>query len=163
MADQRVTKVAGDYLRRFFSQDGRHFRRETQEIGPAIKRVEEIRHLHDQATRASNPNEWRHKGSIPMSVLIEWLTKNGFTIDQWARNDGGIPGKRYPHSRSGVKDKFLAYFLSRDFSKLHNEHVTTKRPPKELGRLRRQLEEVATAARSLRLGEGGWFIDGEGR
>lgn len=132
MAQQRLIKRAGDYARTFFSQNGQHFRREHQEMGPAIQRVAEIRDLHSQATKASNPGQWRHEGSIPMTVLIDWLTDTGFTIDQWARNDGGVPGKRYPDSKSGVKDKFLAYFLSRDFSKLHNVHVTTKRESSQI-------------------------------
>lgn len=124
---ERLTKASGDYLRGFRTEDGEHYRTERQNLAPAMKRVQEIRHLHDQATRSSNPNEWQHVGSIPMTVLIDWLTANRFTMDQWARNDGSVPGKQYPESRSGVKDKFLAYFLSRDFSKLHNRHTTTRR------------------------------------
>jgi len=125
MAKERFLKRVGDYARSFVSQDGSFFRREHQNIAPAIKRVQEIRDMHSYATKASNPNEWRHVGSIPMTMLIDWLTDNHFTMDQWARNDGGIPGKQYPNSKSGVKDKFLKHFLSRDYSKLHNVHVTT--------------------------------------
>lgn len=127
MARERLIAAAGDYRRSFLTQDGAHYRREHQELGPAMKRVQNIRDMHDYATKSSNPNEWRHVGSIPMTVLIDWLTENRFTMDQWARNDGCVPGKTYPQSRSGVKDKFLAYFMSRDFSKLHNAHMTTKR------------------------------------
>ncbi len=125
MVKERFLKRVGDYARSFVSQDGSFFRREHQNIAPAIKRVQEIRDMHSYATKASNPNEWRHVGSIPMTMLIDWLTDNHFTMDQWARNDGGIPGKQYPNSKSGVKDKFLKHFLSRDYSKLHNVHVTT--------------------------------------
>jgi len=128
MATERLTKVAGiDYARSFFSQDGKHYRREHQEVGHTIKHVAAIRAKHDHATKASNPNGWRHIGSIPMTMLVDWLNKHGYKMDQWARNDGGIRGKTYPESKSGVKDKFLAHFLSRDYSKLHNQHVTTKR------------------------------------
>ena len=127
MSKHRLVKAGNGYVRSLISQDGQHIRREWQDISPIIQHVEKVRHMHEHATKASNPNEWRHEGTIPMTVLIDWLWKNNYTMDQWARNDGGIPGKRYPNSRSGVKDKFLAYFMSRDFSKLHNHHVTTRK------------------------------------
>lgn len=117
---------AGDYARTFSSEDGRHYRGHHQELGPAIRRVQHIRHMHEHATRASNPNGWQHIGSIPPAVLVDWLNKHGYKIDEWARNDGGDPYKTDPHSGGGVKDKFLKYYLSRDFAKLHNRHVTTK-------------------------------------
>ena len=123
----RGVKLAGDYARQFIAQDGQYIRKETQDLGPAIQHVKKIRDMHEHATAASNRGEWRHTGSIPMTVLIDWLNAHRYTMDQCARNEGGIPGKKYPYSKSGVKDKFLAYFLSRKFSKLHNEHVTTKR------------------------------------
>jgi hypothetical protein len=131
-SNERFVKGAGDYTRTFFSRNGKHYRREHQDIGPAIRRVEEIRDLHSFATKASNPGEWRHVGSVPITMILDWLNKNGFTYDQWARNDGGIRGKRYPESRSGVRDKFLAYFLTRDFAKLHNAHITTKRATSQI-------------------------------
>ena len=132
MAKVRPIGRAGDYTRSFVSEDGVHKRRETQDLDHTIRHVRLIRDKHSLATRSSNPNEWRHRGSIPMTVLIDWLGKNNYTIDQWARNDGGIPGRSYPFSKTGVKDKFLAYFLSRDFAKLHNEHVTTKRESSQI-------------------------------
>lgn len=132
MGKRRLTKAVGDYVRGFQSEDGKHYRTESQNLDPAMRRVQHFRHMYDAATKASNPNEWRHLGSIPFTVIIDWLNANNYTIDQWARNDGGIPGKRYPESKSGVKDKFLAYFMSRDFAKLHNMHVTTKRESSQI-------------------------------
>jgi hypothetical protein len=127
MADILPVKSVGDYRRGMAIESGKNYRVQSQDLGPAIRRVQSIREGQEQSTRASNPNEWRHKASIPVTVLVDWLKKNNFDMHQWAVNEGGIPGRSYPYSRSGVKDKFLAYFLSRDFSKLHNEHITTKR------------------------------------
>ena len=125
---KRISKVSGDYARGFIFEDGRAIRHERQELAPTIKRVERFRRL-----QGRSPNEWRHVGSIPMTVLIDWLTKTGHTIDQWARNDGGTPCPpgadpvQHIQRDPGVKSQFLRHFLSRDFSKLHNVHVTTKR------------------------------------
>ncbi len=63
-----------------------------------------------------------------MAVLVDWLGKHGYTIDQFARNDGGsarVTVNNY-HKDGGVKAQFLKYFLSRDFSQIHSHHVTTK-------------------------------------
>lgn len=104
---------------------------EKQELSHAIKHVSRIRQLHDLATRASNPNGWMHIGSIPEVVLIDWLNKHNYTMDMFARNDGGEYNRdgdpQFHLKDSGVKSEFLRYFLSREFSKLHNQHVTTKR------------------------------------
>ena len=115
MADRRYVKGAGDYLRTFSSEDGAHYRVESQDLTPAIRRVQEIRDLQATATRASNPNEWRHVGSVPITVVVDWCQRNGYTFDQFARDE------------DNAKKKFLAYFKTREFSKLHNEHITTKR------------------------------------
>ena len=121
----RLTRAVGDYARSFSTESGLHFRRETQELGPAMARVKRIREA--QEHRGTGKHDRRYVGSVPFVVLSDWCNKNRYTMDQWARNDGGIPGMMYPESKSGVKDKFMAYFLSRDFSKLHTQHVTTKR------------------------------------
>ena len=120
MADRRFVKGAGDYLRSFSTEGGANYRVESQNLNGAIKHVEKIRHMHEHATKASNPNEWRHLGSIPIVVITDWLTRNKYTFDQFARDE------------DNCKKKFLKYFMSRDFSKLHNGHVTTKRESSQI-------------------------------
>lgn len=132
MGKRRLLKASGDYVRGFQTEDGVHYRTESQNLDPAIRRVRDIRHMHEGSTRASNPNGWQHVGSVPTTVLIDWLNTHGYTIDQWARNDGGNPYKTDMVNGGGVKDKFLKYFMSRDFCKLHNNHVTTKRESSQI-------------------------------
>ena len=121
----RPTKRAGDYLRTFSSEDGKHYRGEHQNMEPVMKRVELIKQA--QAERGTGQFDRRYVGSIPKTILIDWLTKHGYKMDEFARNEGGDPYKTNPHGGSGVKDKFLKYFLSRDFAKLHTQHTTTRR------------------------------------
>ncbi len=118
--------VSRDYAVTVSQENGKTYYGNHQEVGPLIKRTQKIRDMHSHSTKSSNPNEWKHIGTIPISVISKWCQDNNYTFDEWARNDGGIKGKQYPDSRSGVKDKFLAYFLSRDFAKLHNMHFTTR-------------------------------------
>ena len=49
-----------------------------------------------------------------MVVLVDWLKDNHYRADQFARNE------------DRCKEKFMAYYMSRDFAKLHNRHVTTR-------------------------------------
>lgn len=126
MGKSRLLKAAGDYARGFVTEGDKHYRVERQELSHAIKAVEKQRHMAEHATRASNPNEWFHVGKIPMTILIDWLGKNGHAIDAWARNDGG--GRcpigddpiAFMRRDPGVKSQFLRYFLTSDFNKLHN-------------------------------------------
>lgn len=132
MGAVRLTKAAGDYARGFVSHHGQHFRKEVQEIGPAMKRVKEIAELQSYATSATNPSGWNYIGSVPQTILVDWLNAHGYTMDQWARNDGGsrcpVGADPVAHATldGGVRSKFLRYFLSRDFSKLHTQHTTTR-------------------------------------
>ena len=132
MSAVRPIKASGDYARGFVTQHGKHYRKEVQNIAPTMKRVKEIAELQSYATAASNPNGWRYLGSIPETLLIDWLNTHGYTMDQWARNDGGTrcPAGSDPVAHAtldgGIKSKFLRYFLSRDFSKLHTQHVTNR-------------------------------------
>lgn len=121
----RPTKRAGDYLRTFSTEDGKHYRGETQELAPTMRRVELIKELQDR--RGTGKYDRRYIGSIPKVLLIDWLNKHGYKIDEFVRNEGGDPYKTNPHTGGGVKDKFLKYYLSRDFAKLHTQHATTRR------------------------------------
>jgi hypothetical protein len=109
----------GEVSKSFASEDGRHYRHFRQDIDPIIERVQHNRDIAKNSTKFSNPNGWQHKGTVPMTVLLDWLQKHGYTFDEFARADR--------NDVYGPKHKFLKYFTSRDFSKLHNEHVTTKR------------------------------------
>ena len=125
MGKARLTKAVGDYVRRFKTEDGVHYRMEHQDLDPAMRRVKLIQEA--EARRGTGITDRRYVGSVPMTLIIDWCRKHGYTIDQWARNDGGIPGMMYPESTSGVKDKFMKYFLTREFSKLHTQHSTTRK------------------------------------
>jgi hypothetical protein len=102
------------------TEDGRMFRGLHQDIAPIIRRHEHLRHKVNEATSIENPNGWRHVASVPVTIWMDWMRKNGVTPDQFARNEGG------------VKQQFSKWFLSRDHSKLHNEHITTKRESSQI-------------------------------
>jgi hypothetical protein len=91
-----------------------------------VAHVEYLRHKVNEAPRSGNRGGWQHEGTVPIPVIIDWCQRHGFTFDQWARNDGGQRGVPW-WSGQGVRDQFMRYFKSRDFSKLHNHHVTTKK------------------------------------
>lgn len=131
---ERLTKRTGDIFRSFITQDGAHIRRTHQELGPAMRRVELIREANEEATRRGlNPNQRTFIGSVPMGVLINWLQERGYSMHDWAINAGGNkcpPGGdpvQHAMTDSGVKSEFLRFFLSRDWCKLHSQHITTKR------------------------------------
>lgn len=136
--ERYIGRAGHDYARSFITQDGKHYRREHQNIDLSIQRVERFRAIEDLATKQSNPNEWTHIGTIPKVVLTAWLNKNNYTPHQWAINEGGtrcpLGNDPIDHQMRdpGVKSQFLRYFLSRDFSKLHNMHVTTKRKSSQI-------------------------------
>lgn len=104
----------------YSEEDGRGYVGHHIELNPHIKRVQYLRDVFGAATKASNPNGWEHVGRIPIPIVTDWCRSNGYSFDQWARNE------------DGAKDKFMRYFLSRNFSKLHNEHVTTKRESSQI-------------------------------
>lgn len=124
MAKRHVTRAVGDYVRSFSHEDGADYRVEHQELGPAISRSQLIREA--QAVNGTGKHDRRYVGSIPVTLLQGWLNKHGYRMDEFARNEGGNPYKTDPHQGGGVKDKFLKYFLSRDFAKLHTQHTTTR-------------------------------------
>lgn len=131
MAKLRPTKRAGDYLRTFGSEDGKHYRGEHQDLGPAMARSKLIRE--SQAQNGTGQHDRQYIGSIPMTVLIDWLNKRGLTMADWAINAGGtrcpvgVDPLQHCRTDNGVKSEFLRYFLSREYSKLHTQHTTTRR------------------------------------
>lgn len=131
MTKFRPTKRAGDYLRTFASEDGKHYRHERQDLAPAMERSKLIQEA--QARNGTGQNDRRYIGSIPTTVLIDWLNRRGLTMADWAINAGGtrcpmgVDPLEHCQTDGGVKSEFLRYFLSREFSKLHTQHTTTRR------------------------------------
>lgn len=123
----------GKYAVTHSEEDGKRYIGNHADIDPIIKHVKKVRDMHEYSTKASNPNHWKHIGSVPIVIITDWCRRNGHTFDQWARNEGGAKCNAQAvlddaelARDPGVKSQFMRFFLSRDFSKLHNEHVTTK-------------------------------------
>ena len=90
-----------------------HYRGHRQEMSPVFKHVEMLREKVNEAPSRANPNGWHHTGSVPWPILLQWLQDNQYALDQFART-------------KEIRQEFLTYFISRDFSKFHNQHTTTK-------------------------------------
>lgn len=117
MSEKIITGVSGDITNYFGVQREtgtnkvQHFRGMKQDITPIIKRHQAITQAQEAAPKGARTRQYI--GSIPMSFLVDWLTANHYTWDQYARNV------------DGAKDKFKKHFFSREFAKLHNQHITT--------------------------------------
>jgi len=110
MADHRFLDKNGDTLKTFATEDGKHYRHYRQDVAPIIERVKTIG---DAQSRARRKN-FEYVGSIPMTMLVDWLQKQGKGLDDF-------------YSDNDLKAKFMAWFKSRDNSKLHTQNVTSKR------------------------------------
>jgi hypothetical protein len=136
MAKELKTRGSGDFARSFITDGKTHVRREFQELGPAMKRTKLIQEA-EAASVGKNPTDRHYIGSIPMVVLTDWLRERNYNMHDWAINAGGtqcpVGADPVAHATldGGVKSEFLRYFLSRDFSKLHTHHVTTKRETRQ--------------------------------
>lgn len=115
MADKRFLGHSAGVNKAFISEDGKHYRATRQDMAPIIQRVESFKEKVNEAPKATNRHGWHYAGSVPLTMITDYIHRRGYTFDQFARNDGGI------------KDDFMAYFNSRDFCKLHTNHVTTKK------------------------------------
>ena len=120
MARKRRTGGAGDTARYFSSEDGAHYRGHYQDLEPAIRRTKAIIHAEQAHSKKDNPMGRTYIGSVPWAVLIDWLNKNHYTIDQFARREGTI------------RPDFMKYFLSREYSKLHTQHTTTRKQSSQI-------------------------------
>ena len=120
MSDEKFLKGYGDKTwRGFKTEDGKHYKTTHADFSNVMDHVKYM----DQAVNESTVMKkkgYQHVGTIPMVLLEDWLIKHGYTMHQFAINEGGDKNKTNPHGGSGVKDQFLKYFLSRDFNKLHN-------------------------------------------
>ena len=138
MSKLRPLALSGDYRREFLTEDGLHYRKESQNIAPVMQRVKDFSEQMTHANRENNPNGRRYLGSIPKTMLIDWLTARNYTMDQFARNDGGTrcaPGEdplAHATLDGGIRSEFLRFFYSRDHSKLHTQHITTKKKSSQI-------------------------------
>ena len=119
MSDEKVLKTYENMWTGFKSEDGKHYKTTHADFSGVIKHVENMKELVNESQVARNKG-YQHIGTIPMALLEDWLVKHNYTMHEFAINAGGEKGKTDPYHGSGVKDKFLKYFLSRDFNKLHN-------------------------------------------
>ena len=126
---QRELPGQGDIRKILAEEDGKFYRRTVQASKPVLAHVQFLRDKVNEAPAAGNPNGWGFVGSIPWPLLLAWLQKHHYGIDQFARNEGGAPkvGVTNYHKDKGVKAQFLKYFFTREFSKLHTQHSTTRK------------------------------------
>ena len=100
--EKRLLQNYGSLKSFFASEDGRHYRQDRQELKPVFDYVKQ-RH---ETINEQGDGRWRSVGTIPMTVLMEWLQENHYTIDQWARNE------------DNAKKKFIKHIRSREYHKL---------------------------------------------
>jgi hypothetical protein len=110
----------------YSEEDGRYIIGHHIDLDRAIKGFSNVREAQKETPKSANPNEWGLQMRIPKPVLIDWLAKNRLSMRQYHINEGGSKGLSYPLSKTGVRDRFLAFFEGREFAKLHNNHVTTR-------------------------------------
>lgn len=119
MSDERLIKNHGNLWTGFKTEDNKHYKTTHADFSGIIKHVEDMdERVNENA--AMKAKGYQHVGTIPMALLEDWLIKHNYTMHEFAINAGGEKNKTNPHGGGGVKDKFLKYFLSRDFNKLHN-------------------------------------------
>lgn len=116
---EKLLKNYGDMWRGFKTEDGKHYKTTHADFSNVIRHVEDMNELVNESSVARRKG-YKHVGTIPMALLEDWLIKHNYTMHEFAINAGGEKGKSNPYGGTGVKDKFLKYFLSRDFNKLHN-------------------------------------------
>ena len=120
MSDERILKDYGNTVTGFKSEDGKHYRTTHSDFSDVVEHVKNMNEQVNGASRATNRQGYKHIGTIPLPILEQWLFERNYTMHEFAINAGGEKGKTDPYGGGGVKDKFLKYFLSSDFNKLHN-------------------------------------------
>ena len=84
-------------------EDGKQYAGISQDMGPLMDRVRYLDAKVNGATAQENKRGQKYIGSIPNSVLIEWLHRHGHTYRDWLIN------------ADGCKDKFKKYILQPEF------------------------------------------------
>lgn len=86
MAKTRITRVLGEYKRGIISEDGVNYRHIRQEMDPVIAHVKFLSEKVNEAPKRGNRNDMHYIGSLPWSVLEDWLAKQKIGIDVYARS-----------------------------------------------------------------------------
>ena len=86
MAKTRITKVLGEYKRGIISEDGVNYRHTRQEMDPVIEHVKFLSQKVNDAPKRGNRHDMHYVGSLPWSVLEDWLNKRSIGIDVFARS-----------------------------------------------------------------------------
>lgn len=122
---KRILKAEGDYLRRFASEDGKHYRHEYQDGDAALKRVKQITDIEEAGLSGRKEHEF--VCSVAEVPLDAWLLKHGYDRHQWAVNAGGerTPAGVHPMSHArrdgGVKSEFLRWYALH-YPKMFSDH-----------------------------------------
>ena len=119
MSDEKFLKGYGNMWTGFKTEDGEHYKTTHADFSGIIDHVKHMNETVNESATARRKG-YQHIGTIPLPLLEQWLIEHGYTMHEFAINAGGEKNKTNPHGGGGVKDKFLKYFLSRDFAKLHN-------------------------------------------
>jgi len=125
VSDSKILFNRNGLKKTFISEGGNNYRHFSQDMDPVMDRVKYLNEKVNGATRAENRSGYQYLGSVPVTMITDWLEKHNYTLNDFAINAGGQKGKTDP-TGPGVKDKFMKYFLSRDFAKLHTTHATNK-------------------------------------
>jgi hypothetical protein len=130
MADiKRVTRHSGDIARYFGYEDGVAYRGHRQNVEAIKSHVAFMDAKVNGAPSRGNPREWTYRGSIPQSLLIDYLTQRRIGYDVWARNEGG------------EKDRFMKW-LQINHPALMPKQVTAARPMSRPARPKRELSII---------------------
>lgn len=121
----------GDYGVTFNVEDGKAFIGYHFDSAGIEKHCRQMTHAMQAGGKTPGGMNGQYIGSIPPALLATWLRKHGFTMHHFAINAGGERLSRNPDPYAykkdpGVRSQFLRYYLSRDFSKMHTHHVTTR-------------------------------------
>lgn len=121
----------GDYGVTYNIEDGKAYIGQHQDMKGLEKHATKMRHAMESGHWNPNSITGQYVGSISPAVLVSWLRKHNYTMNDFAVNAGGNRLNRNPdpfaYKRDpGVRSQFLRYYLSRDFSKLHTHHTTTR-------------------------------------
>lgn len=121
----------GDYGVTFNIEDGKAYIGQHQDMKGLEQFATQMRHAAEQGGNQGGALKGQYLGSISPAVLVSWLRKHGYNMNHFSTNAGGERYGRNPdpflyRTDPGVKSQFLRYYFSRDFSKLHNMHTTTR-------------------------------------
>ena len=101
----RTIQAYGGLKEWFATEDGKHYKGMSQDDRAVIEHVRRQNAAINLAPRRGK-RKLSYKGSIPWPLRMDWINKNGYTVDQVARNED--------HSR----DKMDKHFAGPEYRKL---------------------------------------------